>query len=394
MPLADDILSVLNDPTHMWSHALKESSRDSQRLFLTLTLLPLPATVDDLQIAYSGQNVTPAESFIDSLRALEDSFVTIGIGFRSIRRVNFRNPSLQDFSHQHLNDYSDWLDTLLSTPVYYEQIIGAYKLGMSRAPKQHILSRDDSGKPVHRTKEGGRNFENIHKWLTRQHSRLAPIAIDLAVTGPHLYLSFGHDIQDSCSRLKELLEIILVYGMPSGEQASKSLSNLIQYALRPATKSSASIMLELLRASRTADVINAHCSGNAVRLLRDSLLDKDSWKFSLLSSIDEILEVDSNESINDWGDDYFSYAQELPSILGSDADYETIDSAIDELRSISSFLGVDVWDRIDELQVRLDNLPQSDDDGDYEGYSAENSASRGGGDSLRALDGIFSSLLD
>src|SRR6201999_64380 len=100
--LADDLMAVLDDPTHMWSHALKGSSRDSQRLFLTLALLPQPAAVDDVQVAYSAQRVIAAESFMDSLRALEDSFVGISAGSQGVRWIRFRNPSLEDFSHQYL----------------------------------------------------------------------------------------------------------------------------------------------------------------------------------------------------------------------------------------------------------------------------------------------------
>src|ERR1700722_20746442 len=124
MSLADELLAALNDPTYMWSHALKESSPDSQRLFLAMALLPQPVSADDLQIAHSAESASRVEPFIDSLRTLEDSFIKIeAAGYMSSRRwVNFRNPSLQDFAYQYLDEYSDWLDTLLSSPVYYEQI--------------------------------------------------------------------------------------------------------------------------------------------------------------------------------------------------------------------------------------------------------------------------------
>src|SRR5450756_196505 len=186
MPLADDLLAILNDPTHMWSHALKEASRDSQRLFLTLALFSKALTVDDLQIAYSEQNSATSESFMDSLRALEDSFVKIRAGYQGIRWVDFRNPSLQDFSHEHLNEYSDWLDTLLSTPMYYEQIIGTYKLGMSRKPATILLKPRGSAPPIKTIREGDRKFDGIHRWLRRHHGQIATKAIDLALSGPRL----------------------------------------------------------------------------------------------------------------------------------------------------------------------------------------------------------------
>jgi len=132
MALADDILAVLDNPTHMWSHALRELSQESQRLFLTLSLLPQPILIDDLQIAYSAQSFNRTEPFLDSLRALDDSFISISAGTRDRRWVDFRNPSLLDFCEEYLNQYSDWLDSLLSQPIYYEQIAGVYELAMAR----------------------------------------------------------------------------------------------------------------------------------------------------------------------------------------------------------------------------------------------------------------------
>lgn len=85
MALADDILAVLDNPTHMWSHALRELSQESQRLFLTLSLLPQPILIDDLQIAYSAQSFNRTEPFLDSLRALDDSFISISAGTRDRR---------------------------------------------------------------------------------------------------------------------------------------------------------------------------------------------------------------------------------------------------------------------------------------------------------------------
>src|ERR1700733_12583349 len=102
MALADDLLAVLNDPTHMWSHALKELSSDAQRLFLTLTLLPKPVSSDVLQVSFTSQTSSRSASFLDSLRSLEDSFISIDKRYADRRSVAFRNPSLQDFANAHL----------------------------------------------------------------------------------------------------------------------------------------------------------------------------------------------------------------------------------------------------------------------------------------------------
>ena len=140
MSLADEILAVLDNPTRMWSHALRELSQEGQRLFLTLPLLPQPILIDDLQVAYTTQHFNKTEPFLDSLRALDDSFVSISAGTRNQRWVDFWNPSLQDFSHEYLNQYTDWLDSLLSSPVYYEQIASVYELAMAIGKKSGLVT--------------------------------------------------------------------------------------------------------------------------------------------------------------------------------------------------------------------------------------------------------------
>jgi hypothetical protein len=393
MSLADDLLAVLEDPTHMWSHALRESSRDSQRLFLTLPLLPQPIAVDDLQVAHSGQVTTPAESFLDSLRALEDSFLQIGVEFQGARWVDFRNPSLQDFSHQYLSEYSDWLDTLLSAPVYYEQIVNAYKLGMARDLDQTILTRGESGPPTRTVREGERKFDGIHRWLTRRHAQLIPKALDLASTGSQIHLHYMYESQDACSKLKELLQILLAYGIPPGDSVRQALSKVIQQALKPATKDSASIMFDLLRASQTADIIAVHAPSDAMKILRHNLLDKDKWKFAMLARIDELLGVGPDDSMTAWGRDYIAHAEGLEYQLSGNEDPDDYDEAIEELRDVSSFLGIDLYDQIDILETKRDELPQRRSDEDFESYDAASSKSNSQ-DPSRELDRIFSALLE
>ena len=188
MSLADEILRVLDDPTYMWSHALKEVSQDGRRLFLTLPLLPQPISTDELQVAYSTQKFNPAETFLDSLRALEDSFISIEAGVGGDRLVNFRNPSLQDFSQEYLNRYTDWLDRLLSNPVFYEHVINVYNLAMSRLPG----SRKVSARRPHQTvyQEGELRFLGIRAWVITHHQRLLGKAIDLALSDSKIRIRY------------------------------------------------------------------------------------------------------------------------------------------------------------------------------------------------------------
>lgn len=400
VPLADDMLAVLNDPTYMWSHALKESSRDSQRLFLAMALLPPPISVDDLQVAHSAQRVSQTESFIDSLRTLEDSFIEIDSGFLGDRWTDFRNPSLQDFSREYLNNHSDWLDTLLEFPEYYESVSGVYQLAMARSPGTYTVNKTGLATTRRVYREGSAKFANINRWVAARHEQLMPKAINLALPdggSPTYRYHYTNRKKDVCERLKELLEIWIAYGAPSTRASRNPLSSLIDYALRPDKEVGAKIMADLLSARRTAEIIEEFSSPDAMLVLRRNLLDKDIWKFPILSKIDEFLEIDSEESLTAWGEEYISYANDLAHSIprDPDQDYESYSETIDDLRSTSYLLGIDLDEQILALEVARDEIPpETDEPSDYEKYASANKADSSNDDSLSQLDAIFSGLVE
>jgi hypothetical protein len=390
MPLADDLLAVLDDPTHMWSHALRELSQESQRLFLTLPLLPKPISMDDLQIAYSTQSLDKSGLFLDSLRALEDSFISISEGTQKRRWISFRNPSLQDFAQEYLNQRSDWLDGLLGAPAYYEQIAGVYELAMTRHPRP--------GGPLYTAAlyEGPVKYAGIQSWVIRRHNDLLAKAVALALSNSTIEVYVQSGRSEFWAMLKELIEIMLSYGDSLGPTEQKSFGRLIEKGLRPVGKSSATTMFELLQERRTGELIARYSVNNAMEVLRSNILDKDVWKFTLLSMIDEWLEVDPEESLTAWGNDYMAYVHQIVNDLSDSTDGWRLDEAIREIDEMAGFLGLDLDDSLSALQNRLDDLPPEREE-DYEGYGSDNgsSGSRDGGmSSLRQLDNVFGSLLD
>lgn len=341
MSLADEILAVLDNPTRMWSHALRELSQEGQRLFLTLPLLPQPILIDDLQVAYTTQHFNKTEPFLDSLRALDDSFVSISAGTRNQRWVDFWNPSLQDFSHEYLNQYTDWLDSLLSSPVYYEQIASVYELAMARRPGNWTLPPRSSGPPYTAAfDEGAQIYSGIHSWVVRQHGVLLPKAIDLALSNSIILNSAQYSRSDHWVALQEIVEMMLAYGDSINQTKEQSFGLLIERALQPPGKSSATTIFALLREPRTAELIERYSVDNPMTVLRSNILDKDIWKFALLSKIDQHLEIDSQESLTAWGNDYVEYVHQVVENLSGETDWWRLDEAIRETEEVAFPLGV------------------------------------------------------
>jgi hypothetical protein len=396
--LAEDLLAVLNDPTYMWSHALRESSQDSQRLFLSLPLLPQPISVDDLQVAYSSERFNRSEPFLDSLRALEDSFISIDRGTQGRRWVVFRNPSLQDFSYEYLNNYSDWLDSLLSEPVFYEQIIRVYQIAMSPLPGVRKVSGGVPGRII--LEEGPIKFPEVRSWVTRRHDYLIGKALSLALSGSEVVRQYV--TEEMITKVQDLSEIILEFGEPSSQPTKQLLGELIDRAIKPAGASSATAIYSILQGGEAdlfrgvaAGLIRRYSASDPMDVLRESILDKDTWKFYMLFLIDQALGIDPETSMTQWGNDYLVHVEGLVSELLQSDDYDRLDDAINELEDISSFLDVDLDDSISSLEYWRDHLPSEETEMDYEGYASGKSPSgRSKSDSMRELDNVFGSLME
>src|SRR5271157_2470247 len=378
MALADDLLAVLDDPTHMWSHALRELSVDGQRLFLTLTLLPKPVSSDVLQIAYTAQTLDRSETFLESLRSLEDSFISIERRYADLRLVGFRNPSLLDFATIYIDNNSDWLDSLLSAPKYFEQIIIVFSLAMTKTATV-VNPRDRS------RKDARPKYPGIRRWVERRFSELITTAVNLLdAEKAEVYVVRGS------SRLGQLLEIMAAYGTPTKSAILDKLRTKVEEAVYPATRESADVMVELLRKPNYRRLLDELLNDNACAVMRESILDKDAWKFAVLSDLDWLLELELEESWESWGNDYVSYARQLAEELADSTDDDELRVAIKELNSVGDMLGADLYNEISMLEQQREVLKQ------YEDYNDDELPLSGSGnavDESAELDRIFASLL-
>ena len=340
MQLADEILAVLDDPTRMWSHALRQLSPDARRLFLTLTVLPKPVSADVLQIAYTAQKANRSESFLDSLRSIEDSFVNIKKPWGTVRSVEFRNPSLQDFAHAYIDENPDSLDTILGSPVFYEQIIGVFSLAMAQS--EQIYNVKDRSKKPNQPK-----YLGVKKWVERRAANLISMAIDLLDSEMgELYSYVGR------SRLSQLVEIMANYGTPDAALASDKVKKVVEQAVNPRSKRAANITVSLLRRPSPRLIMDRLADGNAAAITRENVLDKDDWKYGILSELDVVLDLDRDDSWESWGASYLEYARQLAEDLSDSANDEDLRDAIQELNSITYMLEVDMSEEITKLEAQ------------------------------------------
>ena len=124
--------------------------------------------------------------------------------------------------------------------------------------------------------------------------------------------------------------------------------------------------------------------------MRESILDKDAWKFAVLSDLDKLLELELEESWESWGDDYVSYARQRAEELADSTNDDELRVAINELNSVGDMLGADLYNEISMLEQQREVLKQ---DEDYNDDELPLSGSGNAVDESAELDRIFASLL-
>jgi hypothetical protein len=391
MNLGDELLAVLDDPTHMWSHALKQLSRDSQRLFLALALLPKPVPVEALRTAHSAQGVIADESFLDSLRSLDDSFITID-GRPGRQSVSFRNPSLQDFANAYINNNPEWLDILLKEPKFLEQVVDVFSLAMARIedPSPGRI-RWTNVRRQEALKVGKPKYPGVKTWVDRRVGELIKRSVELLDAPTARGFSFG----GAEVKIGQLLAIMNAYGMPSGIATSEKLKNAVAVTLDPG-EYSAEAVVDFFNNSTYRRLLNEVTEGDAGKVVRDNLIERsEDWKFRILLTLDNILDVPQEESLGDWARDYISYAHQMADDLSSSDDDDALRIAIDELREIDDAYYEDFSEDIERLKARRSELPSPADD--YEEDSdvhgtGESAGSSPGRDYTADLDRMFQSL--
>lgn len=344
MTLADELLEVLNDPVHMWLHALRDLPYATQRLFLTLALLPTPVSLLDLQLAYMAQEFERTEALLDSLRSLEDSFIVIGgpparkATPQRQREIRFRNPSLEEFGYSYLNTYPDWLSAVLSRPTYFEQIAKAFDLASSR---------NDGGR-----RAGSYRYPEISAWVAANAAQLLSSSISLIAANVERPI---HGRKGQIERLGLVLEFIHAY-KPSMEPGDSGVLRLfIQDALDPSSQRSAEDVAQLVENDRARRLLDELADVNSANKLRTNLLDKDEWKYSILLRLDQRLGLHQT-SMASWGERYISYAEQLVDDLTDCDDADTLEAVIRELEDMAAYLDVDLSTEINILQAGYDDI--------------------------------------
>lgn len=334
MTLSEHLLSALNNPQSMWQHALRQLTPDSRRIFLTLPSLPNLTEVSDVQAAFSAQAVDQSGSFLDALNALEGSFVTItGDGGHS-RYLDFRNPSIGDFAQSHLESNLDWLDVVLSKPIFYEQISVIVNLSRSRSGVE-------------------RTFPGIDGWVQRNGARLLQQCLELLdARRPRTLLSTP---MASTVRLGQSIALAHRLRMANSVDVLTRIASFVETDLAKLSEVKVGAYITALQVEGTRNMLATALGSDLLSRLRVDLLESGrDWRFSALARIDRDLGlVDVGEG---WRDEAIDYCRGLARQHEDADDVDDLSQAIDEIQTMERALNIDLSHLVEPLQAALDEF--------------------------------------
>lgn len=135
----------LDNPVEIWKHAFQNQISESSR-YVLFTLLTLSGKVysDDLKkcfyslVEYDTNTFKlqfNRETFNNSLKELENSFIKIEKDSHGNLYINFQNPSIQDFLINILKKDNDLKGSLLNSLIFIEQITNIFHVKTTKTKK-------------------------------------------------------------------------------------------------------------------------------------------------------------------------------------------------------------------------------------------------------------------
>lgn len=121
--LLERFVSVLDDPSSLWSQAFRvQLNGEARDLLLLIASLPDWTLVEDISRLFrGGANPRSLEQFSNALRVLDDAFISS----RQVEdqlRVNLINPSIEDFLKSWMVNNVDRVLSLIDSATYFDQL--------------------------------------------------------------------------------------------------------------------------------------------------------------------------------------------------------------------------------------------------------------------------------
>jgi hypothetical protein len=137
--IEEQLVQSLDKPEHLWQSMLSNFPSSTQMSILVLPSCATPVDLVAWQAAVSKVDTSASTHFEQALRTLDDMFITIKRPplwpYSTARRTaEFRNPSIEEFCVQYLNNNAGVVNTILTSSPTFVQVDRVLTLGFSRIP--------------------------------------------------------------------------------------------------------------------------------------------------------------------------------------------------------------------------------------------------------------------
>ncbi|WP_234110545.1 MULTISPECIES: nSTAND3 domain-containing NTPase [Chryseobacterium] len=155
IPLSDftsKIIEFLDYPESIWKHVYENQiSSLSQCILANLMSAGTPILIEDLQKLiqnfaknYSSKyNITYSSlDFKKSLRELENTFIISKKDSVNNIAIEYQNPSVQDFLVNYLKEHSDFVNDIISSAIYFNQLFQIFAFYEIKNSKGDVLNKN------------------------------------------------------------------------------------------------------------------------------------------------------------------------------------------------------------------------------------------------------------
>jgi hypothetical protein len=354
-----EFMMNLSNPIRIWEHAYRRQITNAARhLLLVLASLPDPVPVDCLENAFEAfyksrseefSFAMKPEDFLDALRELEGSFVTID-RYGTTTMVGTHDPSVRDFLEFKVASNSTDYRALCRSAVYFAQMEMLWGGKPGAAAGQTLRKAAQTG--IEDYVEGVKStFESEN---CRFHAYKSP--------------SGGFTFPISSSLEERLVLVLRVAAETRPNFPAEIVRRLIDIVSNGWTCGHASeegvapltAMLDSVGADLGIDTQAVATQGLAI--LKGDLTDIGGYERMgiYLQSKDDECESEMTSAVQSSFEDF--YRQYTSDLLAEEWDSNTLRRRAEKLLEVGETLGVDVNEAAGELQAKADELQSQEED--------------------------------
>jgi len=352
-------LSNLQNPSEIWRHAFEEQiSQASKDLLLVMGSMPEEMFLEDLREAFESFHQRQATYYKfgtspqDYYRALKELHGNFIFSDKSKDRtiIRFHNPSIRDFVKSYIFSVDGLLYAILNSAIFFDQLIKLWRYGKEETDKSKMecIIRKKSNELI----------GMLRKTINCRDCQLINI-----IDGNMKYKGiWNRSFEFRAFQITSILEEL------KDEESMKLFDDILREIEKRVEKRDSNIedLVRFLKNLKGTNLLSK-VSDEFIKKARNILFKKPDWIDEIDTIREFVQEFPEYVSLND-KESIKSYLEDIALELPYDTNNpEQIRDDAEKLRSLANWIGVDLSNKIEELEdhaTELESEAHPDDYGD------------------------------